>query len=147
MDTNTSEITPSPKQWTFLYALIGIMFICVSYICSLQSYILFHSMAEMFAISISISIYVIAWNTRAFKPNGYMFFVGMGYLFVALIDIVHTLSYKGMGVFPDRGGSNLTSQLWICARYLEAFVLVCAPSLIGRKIRIGTVELNRCAVI
>ncbi len=35
------------------------------------------------------------------------------------IDLVHTLSYKGMGAFPNLG-SNLPTQLWIIARYLES---------------------------
>ena len=142
MGTHTRESMPNPKQWFFLKTLIGLVCICVLYLCSLQSYILFHSMAEIFAVSISISIFVIAWNTRIFNPNGYMFLIGMGYLFVALVDILHTLSYKGMGVFLTRDGGNLASQLWICARYLEAFVLVCAPFLIGRKARTGTVFMT-----
>ena len=86
MHTHISEIAPSTNQRIFLKTIIGLVFGGVLYISSLQSYLLFHSMAEMFAISISISIFIITWNTRVFKPNGYLFFVGIGYLSVAIID-------------------------------------------------------------
>jgi hypothetical protein len=31
--------------------------------------------------------------------NNYLLFIGIAYLFVGCIDFIHTLAYKGMGVF------------------------------------------------
>ena len=32
--------------------------------------------------------------------NKYLLFVGIAYFFVAVLDLLHTLAYKGLGVFP-----------------------------------------------
>jgi len=101
---------------------------------SLYSYNLFHSMAELFSIIIAASIFVIAWNTRNLSPNPYLLFIGISYLFVAFIDLLHTLTYKGMGVFAV-DGANLPTQLWIAARSLQAISLVIAPYFISKKLK------------
>lgn len=102
-------------------------------ICSYHSYLLFHSLVEIFSILVAWGIFAVAWNSRRFMDNNYLLFVGIAYLFVAFIDLLHTLSYKGMGVFPD-AGANLPTQLWIAARYMESISLVLAPLYLDRAI-------------
>lgn len=41
--------------------------------------------------------------------NGYLLFIGIAFFLVAGIDLVHTLAYKGIGVFPAYG-ANLPTQ-------------------------------------
>jgi len=101
---------------------------------SLYSYNLFHSMAELFSIIIAASIFVIAWNTRKLSPNPYLMYIAISYLFVAFIDLIHILSYKGMGVFAATG-ANLPTQLWIIDRYMQAVSLLIAPCFIGRRLK------------
>ncbi|MDZ4164113.1 MAG: MASE3 domain-containing protein, partial [Smithellaceae bacterium] len=60
------------------------------------------------------------------------------YLFVGAIDAVHTLAYKGMGVFQGYD-ANLPTQLWIGARYVESLSLLIAPFFFDRKLRVGAV--------
>ncbi len=108
-------------------ALFGI------YLTSFYSYILFHSLAEGFSIVISCGIFMIAWNSRRLLQNHYLLFIGIAYLFVGGIDFLHTLSYKGMGVF-EGVGANLPTQLWVAARYMEAFSLLAATVFLGRKL-------------
>ncbi len=43
---------------------------------------------------------------------------GIVYFFVASVDFLHTLAYKGMGVFPN-WTANHPTQLWIAGRSLE----------------------------
>ena len=47
-------------------------------------------------------------------------------MFAAIIDFIHALAYKGMP-FLSRYTTNLPTQLWIAARYLQAFTIVIAP--------------------
>lgn len=103
-------------------------------LCSLYNFIFFHVMAELFSIIVAASIFVIAWNTRNLTTNPYLLFVGSSYLFIAFIDLIHTLSYKGMGVFAV-SGANQSTQLWIAARLLQGLSLLLAPFCIGRKLR------------
>ncbi len=103
------------------------------YLSSLYSYPLFHSLAELFSIVIAFGIFTIVWTARPFLENDYLLFVGIAYLFVGGIDLVHTLAYKGMGVFRAFDANHPT-QLWIAARALQAFSLVTAPFFMGRRV-------------
>jgi PAS domain S-box-containing protein len=102
---------------------------------SKYNYLLFHSMAEIFSIVVAFGIFLLAWNSRRFADNTYLPFIGIAYLFVAGMDLLHTLAFKGMGVFESEG-SNLATQLWISARYIESASLLLATFLIGRKLRV-----------
>ncbi|MBL0226510.1 MAG: HD domain-containing protein [Geobacteraceae bacterium] len=118
-------------------ALVVFIFIALALVLtlsSLYSYNLFHSMAELFCIIIAASIFVIAWNTRKLSTNPYLLFIGISYLFVAFLDLIHTLSYKGMGVF-EISGANLPTQIWIAGRYLQGISLLAAPFFIDRKLK------------
>ncbi len=105
------------------------------YLTSLHSYLLFHSLIESFTITVAAGIFVIAWNARRYLNNNYLLFVGTAFLFVALMDLIHTLAYKGMGVFADQTG-NLPTQLWVAARYLQCLSLLIAPFFLGRKLKV-----------
>ncbi len=115
------------------------------YLLSLCSYLLFHSIAEMFSIVIAFGIFVIAWNSQGLTSNHYLLFIGIAYLFVGGIDFVHTLAYKGMGVFPGTNG-NLPTQLWIAARYLESIALLLAPLFLRRRARSAWVFAGNASV-
>jgi len=104
------------------------------YAASGYSYLLFHSLAELFSIVIACSAFVIVWNTRRFLDNGYLTFIGVAYLFVAGLDLVHTLAYKGMNVLGG-GLVNPAAQLWVAARALESVSLLVAGFFIGRRAR------------
>ena len=117
------------SAWSAILAL-GV-FVCL-YVSSLYSYLLFHGIAEIFSISVCACIFIITLNSRHFIQNGYLLFIGVAYFFVAVIDGVHTLAYKGMGVFPGYD-ANLPTQLWIAARYLQGISLLVAPAFFRKK--------------
>jgi len=93
------------------------------YFTSLDSYLLFHTLAEMFSIVVAFGIFVIGWNSRGYINNNYLLFLAIAYLFIALLDLLHTLSYKGMGIFTYQYYAN---QLWIATRYMESLSLLIA---------------------
>lgn len=101
-----------------LTALIGL------YFTTWFNYLLFHSVAEIFSVVVAFSIFVIAWNSKKYIRNPYLLFVGVAYLFIALLDLLHTLSYKGMPVFTEY--AYYANQLWIGARYMESITLLVA---------------------
>ena len=103
------------------------------FLTSRYNYLLFHSLAEGFSVVIAFSIFMIAWNARRLFRNNYLIFIGIAYLYVGGIDFLHTLAYKGMGVF-EGFGANLSTQLWVAGRYLEAFSLLAAPFFIRRRL-------------
>ena len=113
--------------------LSSILLLFGLYLTSLFGYLLFHGIAEIFGVVVACGIFMVAWNSRRFLDNHYLLFVGIAYLFIALIDLIHTLAYTGMGVFQGHV-SNLPTQLWIAARYMESVSLVLAPLFIRRRL-------------
>ena len=114
--------------------LSGILVLFGLYFAGLYSYLLFHSLVEIFSIVVACAIFIVTWNVRRLLQNNYFLFIGIAYLFIGGIDLVHTLAYKGMGVFSGYG-PNLPTQLWIIARYMESITLLLAPWFVHRKIK------------
>jgi len=113
------------------------IFACVGlYFSSKYNYLLFHSLSELFSIVVACGIFIVAWNSRKFLKNNYLLFLGIAYLFIALLDLLHTLAYTGMGVFPGFS-TNLPTQLWISARYMESLSLILATMFFSRPIKVN----------
>ncbi|MCJ7426619.1 MAG: ATP-binding protein [Dehalococcoidales bacterium] len=132
------------SRW-YVTAVGGALILVGLYLSSLYSYLLFHSFAEIFSVIVAAAIFIIAWNSRRFLDNSYFLFLGVAFLFVGALDLVHTLAYKGMGIFPEYG-TNLATQLWIGARYLQSLALLIAPLLIGRRLRVNWL-LAGCSLV
>jgi len=115
----------------FLF-FIPVLFFLV--IISTFNYLLFHSFIELFSVLVAWGIFIIAWNTRDISDNKYLAFVGIAYLFIGTLDLLHTLAYKNMGVFLGYD-ANLPTQLWIAARYMEAISLIFAIYITKKGIR------------
>ncbi len=126
------EQFPIGKRYPYFMA--GILVFLGLYMTSLYNYLLFHSLAEIFSIIVACGIFMVAWNSRHFLDNNYLLFLGIGYLFVSGLDLIHTLTYKGMGIFQGYG-TNLATQLWIAARYTESLSLFIAPLFFRRKLK------------
>jgi len=118
----------------YLIIIFGLISIVGLYFISLYSYLLYHNFIELFSIIIAFALFIIAWNSKKFLDNNYLLFVGIAYFFVALLDLFHTLAYKGMSIFTSFTGSNLATQLWISARYLESISLLLALFFITRRL-------------
>jgi len=103
-----------------LASLVGL------YFTTKVNYLVFHVLAEVFSIVIAFSIFVIAWNSKKYIHNPYLLFVGIAYLFISLLDLLHTMAYKGMPLFTDY--DYYANQLWIAARYMESITLLAAFS-------------------
>jgi PAS domain S-box-containing protein len=138
MNESPDRLTPLDKPGRFisgrsLEIFSGLGTLTILYLISLQSYLLFHTLVELFSIAIGVTLFIIAWNVRRTITDHYILFLGIAYLFVAVLDTFHTLSYKGMGVMAT-AGANTATQLWIAARYLQAASLLAAPFFLKRRI-------------
>jgi PAS domain S-box-containing protein len=120
----------------YLPILVGAALFTGLYFASRYNYLLFHSIAEIFSILVAFSIFIVAWNARHLLDNSYFIFIGIALLFVGLLDLAHTLAYTGMNIFFGYG-TNLATQLWIGARYVQGLSLLIAPLLIGRRLRVN----------
>ncbi len=134
-DLDTDEVS---NQWRVIKLLAYIVVIAVIvialYLVQLYSYLLFHSIIELVSIVIAFGVFIIGWNTTRFSKDKLYLYLGVAYLYVGAADLIHTLSFQGMGVFPG-AVTNLCVELWIAARYLESFALLCAPFVIGKNLK------------
>ena len=123
--------TSSPPER--IQILLALTLMAILFALSFSNYLLFHTFVELFSVAVACGIFMIAWNTRRFMKNNFFLFLGIGFLFVGFIDLLHTLAYKNMGVFSNND-PNLPTQFWIAARYLQAATFVIAPFILKRKL-------------
>jgi len=94
---------------------------------SVFSFPLFHLLAELIPIIIATSAFTIAWSTYPFSRNSFLLFLATGLFCLGLLDLFHSLAYKGMEFYPGVADSNRQTQFWIGAHYLQALLLLIAP--------------------
>jgi len=137
------------KQSATLFGLgevaVGLITLVGLYVISRYSYPVFHTLAELFSIIIGFSLFMLIWNSRRIIDNQYLIFIGVAYFFVASIDLIHTLAYKKMDLFLGYG-TNLPTQLWIAARYIESLTLVAALFFIRQKLKAGWIFAGYAAL-
>lgn len=140
-ESNQPHAVHDPDQLHWRQSQILLMAgFCVSLLVGLlavgrYNFLLFHSMAELFSIAVAWSVFLLVWNVRPYMKNDALFFLGVSYLFIGFLDLLHTLTYPGMGVFELAEKSYLATQLWIPARGIEALALLLFPLLLGKRIR------------
>lgn len=127
IQANERPLVKFGKILVVIAAAIGL------YFTTFHHFLIFHSIVELFSVAIAWGIFAMAWNSRHVMHNNYLLMLGIAYLFVGNLDLLHTLSYKGMNVFPGYG-NNLPTQLWIAARYLESLSLLIAPFFLERSL-------------
>ncbi len=91
----------------------------------LHSYIMFHTLAELFGICVALTAFSLAWNTRTHIEDGFLLVVGLAMGPPAIVAMLHTVAYRGMGVFSENGG-NLPTQLWIALQIIHAVAMLAA---------------------
>ncbi len=128
-------MTKQPVVTAFLfYSIVGAAVLAGLYLIGLHSAVILHTLVEIFSIIVACSIFMIAWNTRRFLSNNYILFIGITFLFVSVFDLLHTLTYTGLNVLSE-ADINLSTQLWIAARYTGSISLLVAPLVMDWKPR------------
>jgi hypothetical protein len=94
-------------------------------------YLLFHTLVELIAIAVGFSIFSLTWASWQHLKNGYLVVLGAAYATIGVVDIFHTLTFKGMNLLPGVT-TNHPTQFWLTARFIEAIALVIAPLYIQR---------------
>ncbi|MGB9694866.1 MAG: MASE3 domain-containing protein [Caldisericaceae bacterium] len=107
--------------------------IAISFWVSQVNFLLFHTTVELFSIIVGVLIFVLSYTNRKYVRSDYFLFLGNAFTFIALLDFLHTLAYKGMNIFPGIS-ADVPTQLWIAARYIEALSILISPIFIKRKV-------------
>ena len=97
-------------------------------------YLVFHTIAEVVAITVSFSIFTLTWASLRHLKNNYLVILGSAYGTIGLVDVFHTLTFKGMNLFPGVT-TNYPTQFWLTARSTEAVALLLAPLMMHARVR------------
>lgn len=123
------------RRW--LQALCPPIFL--SLLCWLAAginYLLFHTLAEMLSIVVAVAAMVVASTSQRFVHSHFVVFISLAVGWCAGLDLLHTLTFKGMHLLPG-DSANPATQLWIAARLLQALALLLSPLLLHRQIHVG----------
>ncbi len=100
-----------------------------------ESYLLFHTLVELFSVTVAFAVFIVTWNSRKILDNNYLFLVGIAYLFIGILDILHALTYKGMNIIQST--TFYANQFWIATRFLESITLLVGFWFLKRKHRLN----------
>lgn len=99
------------------------------------NYVIFHTAVELYTIIGAFIILAIVVNTIGISQNHFFAFLGIAYGFVGILDLLHTFTYSGVTII-SWGGTNVSAQIWIVARYLQSISILISFIYIKRKINI-----------
>lgn len=122
---------------SFLIALlVPITFSAIAWASADINFLLFHVTVELFSIVIASTALIVALTSRRFTQNHFVVFLAVAIGWCGAVDLLHTLTYKGMGLLPVNE-SNLATQLWIVARFVQALALLIAPLFLRHALKTG----------
>jgi len=101
--------------------LIGIL--AGLFVSSFFNYLLFHSLVGIYSITIAFAVFMTAWNSRKYNEGSYIIFIGIAYLFIGFLDLMHLFAFKDFTVFTQK---HFAGQFWVAARGMESLTLLIA---------------------
>jgi PAS domain S-box-containing protein len=120
------------KKFTVYLALVTL---CILILLRFVSIYLFHTVVEVYSSIISMGIFIVAFNTYKITKNDFFMLLGIGYLFVGILDLCHTFSYADMHIFPV-GLSEMPSRFWLVSRTLELCTIALSVFLLNNNIKV-----------
>ncbi|RHX84172.1 MASE3 domain-containing protein [Leptospira stimsonii] len=98
-----------------------------------RDYLVFHNVAEVFSVTVSISIFGLGWFTYKRTRNYHSLFIAVSFLTVGLFDFMHALAYSGMSDLITPNTPNKSTQFWILARLTTGFGILFSAFFYSRK--------------
>jgi len=123
----------------FVNGPLVVLIVVGLYATTQVNYLLFHTLIELISVVIAACVFTLTWNSARYISNPYLLVVGISYLFIGILDLMHTISYKGMPIFTDY--DYYANQLWIAARSLESVTLLAGFTLLLKGRRVSTAAL------
>lgn len=105
-----------------IWEIVSIAVIIFAFDLIVKDYLFFHTIAELFSISIMFVLFAITWNSLKFLNNSYLILVGVAALFIGILDLLHTLTFTGMNII--KSPIFFANQFWVATRFFEASVLL-----------------------
>ena len=108
------------------FVLIGLLPHVFYRIFQVHEYLDLHNVAELLSIIVSFGVFTVGWYGYRQNSNRQGLVIGLVFLAVGLIDLLHMLSYEGMPNFLSENTVSKASTFWIAARLTSAIGLLFA---------------------
>ncbi|GLR62631.1 bifunctional diguanylate cyclase/phosphodiesterase [Marinospirillum insulare] len=99
------------------------------------NFLLYHTLVELLRVVVLGGVFVLGWHTRRWSNNSALLVLSIAAGFIGVLELLHTLTYKGMGLMA-LDDPNIPTQLWLAFRYLEALAVLVAVLSLGKKVHI-----------
>lgn len=119
--------------------IIILLFLAALYLIGLYNGAVFHSIMEIALVVLAFSIFAVAVNSRRFIDNSYIVFIGISFLFIGILTIIHEVVAEGWQIVSDHNAGELTVQTWTIIRYIQGVSFLIAPLFLRRKIKTNLV--------
>lgn len=96
-------------------------------------YLPIHTSLETLSLIVSVSIFAVVWSLRHKQLSGNVILLACAFLGVALLDLTHMLSFKGMPEFITPSSPEKAIYFWLVGRLLGAITLVAIAVLSWNK--------------
>ncbi|MBC7417971.1 MAG: histidine kinase [Pedobacter sp.] len=130
--TNLRSLLQQNYRTLFAVSFLALVF----YFSKQQGYILFHTFVELFSIVVAFAVFIVTWNSRQMQDNVFLHLVGISYIFIGALDLLHTLTYRGMNMIPVDGFP--ANQFWVATRMMEALTILTGLLLIKRNKKLNS---------
>ncbi|WP_051541676.1 MASE3 domain-containing sensor histidine kinase [Clostridium lundense] len=107
-------------------------------ILSQYNFLLFHIVVEFTVSMISYTMMAIILHTSEFSKNNTYTFLGISYVFIGSINLLHTIAYRGMNIV-NVDSINMSIQLSTIARGTEAITLFIAFMFTNKEVKYNRV--------
>jgi diguanylate cyclase (GGDEF)-like protein/PAS domain S-box-containing protein len=108
-----------------LFFLVTILFRDELYfVAQAKQYLSIHTILEFLGITVSLSIAIQGWMIFPQHLSRYRLWYSGIFLIIGIIDLLHTLSYKGMpGLIVTESSTQKATWFWVAARLTQGCML------------------------
>ncbi len=113
---------------------------------SMDFYVPIHSIMEVLSVVVAGLIFAIGWSSSRHSGPQAVLVVSSLFLGIAILDLMHLLTYRSMPDFITASGPQKAVDFWLAARTFAALALLATvtlswqkPALLSRSLLVGLV--------
>ncbi len=130
--TRASQRWSVPYRWAAgltLLLLVGGGLPSSRFFADASQYLALHTVLEFMALCVAAMVAALAWNLRDQGENSHQALIGAGFVAILVVDLAHTLSFKGMPPFVTPSDPEKAINFWLVGRAIAATVFLGVASL------------------
>jgi diguanylate cyclase (GGDEF)-like protein len=96
-------------------------------------YLYLHTVMELYSSAVGVIIFYIAFSAARRTGDSRLSLLGKAFLVMALLDLLHLMTFPGGISILSQGNDGMTIGLWICSRLIGAFMIITAVFMPKRR--------------